>query len=573
MKKNIQTEFEERMEKITFHLNKDIVEKVEKRLSLWQNQNIPSRLWNCDPAIWKENPTEQKELADRLGWLNKPYKMLDKYDELQKFADEVKNEFTNILLLGMGGSSLAPEVFAKTYGSKPGYPKLEIIDSTHPINIKHITETYDLEKTLFIVASKSGGTIETMSFFYFFHNEVSKFNPNPGNQFVALTDPDTWLENFANEKKFRKIFSTPSDVGGRYSALTYFGMVPAALMGIDVERFLLNAKEIADECQSYVEAPKNPGFALGAALGELYENGQDKITFFVSQSFSSFPQWVEQLVAESTGKDGKGILPICDEEISPVSYYKNDRVFVFIKLTNDNNTELDTFASALIQAGKPALVFELDDVYQLAKEFYRWEIATALSSAVLKIHPFDQPDVQFAKTLAGESLKAYRVNGKLPESVPVIIDGAVSLIDSKNQFEKSDSISSALNKFFSQAEEHDYVSLMAFTEYGSEVSAALQNLRNKIKAKYSLATTIGFGPRFLHSTGQLHKGGKNNGLFLQITNEIKNDIEVPQQGYSFGVLITAQAQGDFNALVNKNRKVISLRITGNLVDAINSISL
>lgn len=561
------------MEKVSFHLSNELSNKVEARLSLWQKQNIPSRLWNCDPAIWKENPAEQKELADRLGWLNKPYKMLDKYDELKQFADEIKNTYTNILLLGMGGSSLAPEVFSKTFGSKPGYPKLEIVDNTHPLNVKRIAETYNLSKTLFIVASKSGGTIETMSFFYFFYNEVSKSNKNPGEQFVALTDPNTWLENFATEKKFRKIFTTPGDVGGRYSALTYFGMLPAALMGIDVERFLINAKEIADECQSYVEAKKNPGFALGAALGELYENGQDKITFYVSSSFSSFPQWAEQLVAESTGKDGKGILPICDEEISPVAFYKDDRVYIFIKLISDDNLNLDRFASDLIAAQKPVLVFELDDVYQLAKEFYRWEIATALSSVVLKIHPFDQPDVQFAKMLAGESLKAYKANGKLPETPAAITEGAISLIDNKNQFAKTDSIESALNKFLAKADEHDYVSLMSFTEYGSEVTSALQTLRNKIAAKYALATTIGFGPRFLHSTGQLHKGGKNNGLFIQITNEIKNDVVVPDQGYSFGVLITAQAQGDFNALANKNRRVISLHITGDLVEAINSISL
>ncbi|MFA6598212.1 MAG: hypothetical protein WCS69_10845 [Ignavibacteriaceae bacterium] len=561
------------MEKITFHLSKEITHNVENRLSLWQEQNIASRLWNFDPSIWKENPAEQKELADRLGWLNKPYKMLDKIYELQQFAEEIKNDFTNILLLGMGGSSLAPEVFAKTFGSKEGYPELEILDSTHPDNIKRITDTYDLSKTLFIVASKSGGTIETMSFFYYFYNEVSKFNKNPGNQFVALTDPNTWLENFAAEKKFRKIFSTPGDVGGRYSALTYFGMLPAALMGIDVERFLLNAKEIADECQFYVEASKNPGFYLGATLGELYEDGKDKVTFFVSPKFSSFPQWIEQLVAESTGKDGKGILPICDEEMLPINNYKNDRVFTFIKLANDNNDRLDKFAADLIAAQKPVLVFVLDEPYQLAKEFYRWEIATALSSVVLKIHPFDQPDVQFAKTLAGESLKAFKVSGKLPEVKTVFTDGAISLMGESNKFDADKSISSVLNKFLSQADEHDYVAIMSFTEYGNEVTTSLQTLRNKITAKFPLAITIGFGPRFLHSTGQLHKGGKNNGLFIQITNEIKNDLDVPEQGYSFGVLITAQAQGDLNALKNKNRKVLSLHVAGNLVEAINSFSI
>lgn len=561
------------MEKMTFHLSKELKHQVEKRLSLWQEQNIPSRLWNCDPTIWKENPAEQKELADRLGWLNKPYKMLDKIYELQLFANEIKNDFTNILLLGMGGSSLAPEVFAKTFGAKQGYPKLEIIDSTHPLNIKHITDTYDLTKTLFIVASKSGGTIETMSFFYFFYNEVSKFNKNPGNQFVALTDPNTWLEKFATEKKFRKIFSTPNDVGGRYSALTYFGMLPAALMGMDIERFLLNAKEIADACQSYVEVSKNPGFYLGATLGELYESGKDKVTFFASPKFSSFPQWIEQLVAESTGKDGKGILPVCDEEISPVSNYKNDRIFVFIKLANDDNEVIDKFTEELIAAQKPVLVFQLDDAYQLAKEFYRWEIATALSSVVLKIHPFDQPDVQFAKTLAGESLKAYKASGKLPETKATITEGQISLFSETKPSTGSKSISFALNEFLAQANENDYAAIMSFTEYGEEVTKSLQAFRNKIAKKFSFATTIGFGPRFLHSTGQLHKGGKNNGLFIQITSEIKNDIDVPGQGYSFGVLITAQAQGDLNALKNKNRKVISLHITGNLVEAINALSL
>jgi len=558
------------MSNVHFYFNNELTEKIDKRLNAWQEQNIPSRLWNLDPSIWKDNPAEQKELADRLGWLNKPYKMLDVIYELQQFADEIKNEFNRVLLLGMGGSSLAPEVFATTFGSKEGYPTLAILDSTHPLNVKKISETYDLSKTLFIVASKFGGTIETMSFFYYFYNEVSKVNKNPGSQFVALTDPHTWLENFATEKKFRKIFSTPSNVGGRYSALTYFGMLPAALIGMDIERFLLNAKDLADECQSYVDSTTNPGFVLGAVLGELYETGRDKVTFFVSEKFASFPQWVEQLVAESTGKEGKGILPICDEMQFSIEQYKDDRVFVFIKSSSDSG-RLDKFSHELISAEKPVIIFELNDPYALAKEFYRWEMATALSSVVLKIHPFDQPDVQYAKTLAGESLKAYKSEGKLPQEKPAITEQGISLYSMPEQKLTSTSIKDVLKDFLSNAGANDYVAIMAFTEYGEEVAQALEAFRAAISKKYALATTVGYGPRFLHSTGQLHKGGKNNGLFIQITNAIHEDVEVPDQGYSFGVLVTAQAQGDLNALRNKQRTALSIHIDGNLAEALRHI--
>jgi glucose-6-phosphate isomerase len=545
-----------------FYLSNEVKDKVELRLKKWDDENIAKRIWQLDPTVWKENPAEQKELADRLGWLDLAISMKNKAKELEAFAEEIKTEFDDVVLLGMGGSSLAPEVFSKTFGSKTGYPRLTILDSTHPLSVRRILESYNLSKTLFVVSSKSGGTIETMSFFYTFFDAVKAINQKPGSQFIALTDPGSGLEKLAKDNGFRKIFSAPPQVGGRFSALTYFGMVPAALIGVDVAAFLAQAEAMTESSSNQSKPSESPAYYLGALLGELALTGVDKLTFFASPKISSFPAWAEQLVAESTGKDDKGILPVADEEFFGTEYYGKDRVIVYLKLEGDDNGKNDASVKQLIDAGFPVIEISLKDKYSLAQEFYRWEAATALCGVVLSINPFNQPNVQLAKSLAGESLAAYKATGSLPKQEPVITEGGAELYsktDAKN-------IKDALSNFLAQAKPGDYAAINGFIPMTAENEEVLQKLRSGIVKKYKIATTIGYGPRFLHSTGQLHKGDANKGLFIVISSEPGNDLEVPGQGYSFGTLIKAQVQGDLNALINRSRRTIHIHIKGNVAE-------
>jgi glucose-6-phosphate isomerase len=551
-----------------FNLPPEIIASTNLRLNIWQSNKFTSRIWQKDATIWKEDPKDHSELANRLGWLELPVSMKNYLNSFSSFADEVKYSFTHVLILGMGGSSLCPEVLSKTFGSAEGYPKLAIVDTTHPSVIKKLEAEYDFKKTLFIVASKSGGTAETMSFFYRFYNVLSKQKENPGDNFVALTDPNTSLEKLAKEKNFRKIFYTPSEVGGRYSALTPFGLVPAALMGIDIQTFLEKAEDFSQRCAENVKAKENQGMYLGALIGEMSLAGIDKLPFFVSPQIKSFPQWVEQLVAESTGKEGKGILPVTDESPTHISNYGKDRFFIFTRLENDDNIQLDKHFEIIKEAGFPILLINLFDKYELAAEFFRWEFATAFSGVVLGINPFDQPDVQIAKTLANEGLVEYQKNGKLPEAIPSDKFDTIEVYSN----EKFNSLEEALNNFMSDLKENEFVGILSFIPYGKEIDNALLTLRKKIMEKYNVTVTTGYGPRFLHSTGQLHKGGSAKCRFIQITDSITEDVEVPGKGYSFGVLITAQALGDLKALQNKNRKNLHLNITANLVESLQKIS-
>ncbi len=548
-------------------LSNEIEKLVSNRISKWQSENVLERMWKCDPTIWKPNKEDDVELSNRLGWLNLPDLMEKEIASLENFANEVKDKYNAVVLLGMGGSSLAPEVFFKTYGNKDGYPALTVLDSTHPESVKNVIDTHELKKTIFIVASKSGGTTETMSFFYTFFNEVSKFNSNPGEQFIAITDSGSSLEKLANEKKFRRTFTTPDDVGGRYSALTFFGLVPASLIGVDVALLLKRAKEELMKNSKDSKVKDSPGSILGAAMGELAKQGKDKITIIASPKISPFPVWVEQLIAESTGKEDKGILPVVDEQIGSPDVYRKDRVFAYLRLSDDDNSSLDAAVDKLEKAGLPIIKIDLKDKYDLGKEFFRWEVATALSGAVLEINPFNQPNVQLAKSLANESMKEYQKNGKLPEQKPVIDNSDISVFGEV----KKDKVDDALKEFLSQGKNNTYVAVMAFIPPNKKTDETLESLRKTIRDKYKYAVTIGYGPRFLHSTGQLHKGDGNHGLFIQITSEIGENIEVPEKGYSFGTLITAQAQGDMKALLNRGRKVIRFHLKGDLPGKINSL--
>ncbi len=551
---------------IKYFLPEEISSKAHQRMITWEQQNFAERFWRKDYSLWKKDKKEDVELSNRLGWLKLPEEMKDEVNSLTDFADEVKKKFDTVFVLGMGGSSLAPEVFFKVFGKKTGYPELVVVDSTHPDTIQEIFNKYNIQKSLFIAASKSGSTTETMSFYHIFYDAVSKGKKNAGDNFVAITDAGSSLEKLAREKKFLKIFTTPGEVGGRYSAFTYFGLVPAALIGVDTGLLLKKAGEMMYKCGELNKFSNNPGILTGAVIGELAKGGIDKLTFLTSPALCGFPVWVEQLIAESTGKEGKGILPVADELPGAPEAYEKDRAFVYLKLRNDK-FEYDSFIEQLIASGYPVMIIELNELYDLAKEFYRWEIATAAAGAVLGINPFDQPNVQLAKTLAGKAMKSFSETGKLPAAKILFDEDGFSVTGDMH----SRDIKSLLQEFFSNGDQQSYAAIMAFIPYTKGTEQALQKLRAAIRDKYKFAVTCGYGPRFLHSTGQLHKGDAGKGLFIQITSEIKNDLAVPETNYTLGTLITAQAQGDYEALSNNGRKVIRLNLHSSIEEQLNKL--
>jgi transaldolase/glucose-6-phosphate isomerase len=531
---------------------------VETRLKAWDLANVGTRVWERDGTVWVPNPDEAAqtpELTNRLGWLDIGQEMLAKADELAAFAAEIKAAgFQEVVLLGMGGSSLAPEVFMTTFGAANGLP-LTVLDSTHPEQVRAVrTRLVDPAKTLFVVSSKSGGTLETLSFFKYFYDVVSRTQDKPGQNFVALTDPGSRLQKLAEDKGFRRIFPTPPEVGGRYSALTYFGLVPAALIGVDLPRLLRRANSMADACHN--RAAHNPGLQLGAAMGELALAGRDKITFFASPKIAAFGMWVEQLIAESLGKHGAGILPVVGEAIAQPIVYNDDRVFVYLRLAGDDNVDLEGKVDVLKAAGHPVITVQMDELEDLGQEFFRWELATAVAGAVLKINPFDQPNVEQAKVKARELMAEFEQNGALPADVPTLDYDDIDAYGPA----MGETVTAALKAFLTNYQPGDYVALMAYLPYDAKTEVALDELRLRLRDGLRSATTVGFGPRFLHSTGQLHKGDGNKGLFIQITHTPAEDVEIPGEPYSFATLIAAQAQGDYNALQENRRRLIRFHI-------------
>ncbi len=505
------------------------------------------RIWARDHTVWKPEPTE---IDNRLGWLDIAERMLSQIKEIQDFVQSVqKDGFTNALLLGMGGSSLAPEVFRKTFGIKQGFLDLSVLDSTDPGAVLKLSRELDANKTLYIVSTKSGGTIETFSFMRFFFNRlVDEMDvEEAGQHFIAITDPGSKLEEIAKQYRFRHVFLNDANIGGRYSALSHFGLVPAALLGIDVERLLKNALQAAHDSGAAVLADKNPAAHLGAAMGELAKQGRDKLTFVLSPSIASFGDWAEQLIAESTGKEGKGILPVVDEELQEPEVYCSDRVFVHLEL------EPELFQTAKLKtlelAGFPIINIKINDLYDLGGQFFTWELATAMAGYCLGINPFDQPNVESAKVLAREMVAAYKKNGNLPDSKTEIPDAQT------------------LKNFLSGLQPgRSYVTIQAYLMPTVEMDAALCQLRTYIQTQYKTATTIGYGPRFLHSTGQLHKGDAGNGFFIQFIATPYEDTLIPDEmgnaegNLSFGVLEAAQALGDAQALKNNHRPVLRFHL-------------
>jgi len=514
---------------------------VDARLRAWQKEAAVARLWAKDHTLWSPEPVP--EIADRLGWLSLPEAMRPEVPGLLGFAREVAADgIAHVVLLGMGGSSLAPEVFARSFGSRPGHPELIVLDSTHPGAIRAVDRRIDPTAALFLVSSKSGTTIEPLSFLHHFWSRVSAATPDPGRHFAAITDPGTPLADLACERGFRRTFAAPPDVGGRFSALSHFGLVPAALIGADVEALLDRASEMAAACRR--PPADNPGFLLGAALGELARAGRDKATFLTSPSLAAFPSWAEQLLAESTGKDGMGIVPVADESAGPPEAYGPDRCFVYLAHAGDADSARAAAVDALEAAGQPVLRIPLNDLGGLAGEMFRAEVAVAMASSVLGIHPFNQPDVQSAKELAARAMGGAAGGAPLP---------AVDAGDRP-------ALTAALRELLGEARPGDYFAIQAFIEPTVEAAAGLQRLRLAVRDRLRLATTLGFGPRFLHSTGQLHKGGPNTGLFLQVVDDPAPDLPVPQTDYTFGRLVAAQADGDFRALAARGRRVLRMNL-------------
>lgn len=519
---------------------------VEARLRRWDEEGFGRRLWEKDPTLWSPEPVP--ELTDRMGWLTLPESMAAEVEALERFAAEVRAEgFRDAVVLGMGGSSLAPEVFSRTFGSAPGFPALTVLDSTHPDAVRDAAGRLDPAQTLFLVSSKSGTTTETNSLFRFFWKTVSEaLGDRAGGSFVAITDPGTVLERLARERGFRAVFNAPEEVGGRYSALTTFGLVPAALIGADLRRLLERGRAMAAACAPGVTASASPGLRLGAALGELAAAGRDKVTFLTSPTLASFPDWIEQLVAESTGKHGQGIVPVVGEPVGAVEDYGGDRVFVGLLLDGEIE-EVEEHLAGFEAAGHPVARFHLSDPCDLGGEIFRWEVATAAAGAVLGINPFDQPDVQLAKELASKAMKE-RGGGEAGFASPVV--------DSSDL----DALEAAIRHWLDRALPGDYLGIHAYVPRSGTADLVLPAFQEALRERSQLAATAGYGPRFLHSTGQLHKGGPSGCRFLQIVDEPTEELPVPETDYSFRTLIRAQADGDLRALEQRGREVLRIRI-------------
>ncbi len=526
---------------------------VDDRLAQLAEQDFAARLWEADTTLWKPgDEAHQKVIGDALGWLSVFEGVRDEIDGLNEFVDEVRAEgYRSAVLLGMGGSSLAPEVMHAVLGTRPGYLELHVLDSTDPAAVRRVEAAVDLERTLFVVASKSGGTTETACFHAYFYELLCELDgEHAGHHFVAITDEGTSLEQEALDQGFRAIFVNPADIGGRYSALSFFGMVPAALMGVDLTRFLDGVRAAAVACGPDVPLRDDPALRLGAAIGELARRGRDKLTLVFEGALAPLGAWVEQLVAESTGKEGTGILPVDLEPLAGPERYGDDRVFSVVRLAGRRDEATAKLLAALGAAGHPVLEHELDDAYDLGGEFLRWEIAVAAAGHVLGIDPFDQPNVQESKDVTKGILAEYEATGELPAEAPGD-DGR------RLAFPVGDEgLPAALRAFLAQAAAGDYVALQAYVAPDAAVWDQLQAVRLRLRDGLTAATTLGYGPRYLHSTGQLHKGGPDRGLFLQLLGHDPDDVDIPGRPYSFGVLKRAQARGDLAALRGHGRRAL-----------------
>ncbi len=554
---------------MSYKVPAEIETGVKAAIEDWRKEGKVRRLWAGDASLW----TDADE-ANWLGWLNIVYDQLKAVGQLEGFANDVKSSgFSDVLLLGMGGSSLGPEVFEETFGSAPGFPKLHVLDSTDPAQVKRFENAVDLKKTLFIVSSKSGSTLEPNIFKAYFFEKAKQAHGSEAEaakRFVTVTDPNSAVEKMATAAGFRHIFHGLKSIGGRYSVLSNFGMVPATAIGIPPRKFLETTAEMVRSCAPSSPPAENPGVILGAIMGVCQRAGRDKVTILASPGIADFGAWLEQLLAESTGKIGKGIVPVDAERVGAPSVYGKDRLFAYTRLASDPDSEQDKAVAALEAAGQPVVRIIVHDKMQLGQEFFRWEMATAVAGSIIEINPFDQPDVEASKVKTRELTTAYDQTGKLPpEQAFATVDGVQLFADPRNEGElksKATSLAAALKAHLDRAKAGDYVAMLAYIDRTPAHIEAMQAMRHSVRDKKKVATCLGFGPRFLHSTGQAYKGGPNSGVFLQITCSDPADLSVPGAKYTYSVVKAAQARGDFDVLADRGRRALRVHLSGG-VDA------
>ena len=542
------------MTSLTYFLPEELHHLVHHTAAEWAHKL--SRFWARDASLWTG-----KDEAQWLGWLDCARQQLEQVEQLNEFAQEIKSEkFTDAVVLGMGGSSLCAEVFKLTFGKIVGFPELHVLDSTDPEQIVNCQQKIDLARTLFIVSSKSGSTLESSLLQQYFFAEVQKVVSNAAQHFIVITDPGSALHRAAEAAGFRRIFFGVPSIGGRYSALSYFGTVPAAIMGLDVWRLLVNAHYMVKACMNETDVLNHPAALLGLILGLAGKHHRDKITFIASPSIASFPNWLEQLIAESSGKNGRGLIPIVGETLAVPNTYNNDRLFIYLRLNTAPDLQQDQVVSALQQTGHPIVRLSLDDPYQLGQEFFRWFITCAVACSVLEVNPFDQPDVEASK-IATRCIIDIQTIAHKP-----LLEEADSQIYADPSFTHSDytSLEECLHKHLDRLHPGDYFAILAYVEKNAEHETLLQKLRHNVRDKKRIATSLGFGPRFLHSMGQLHKGGANNGTYLQITCNDFADLTIPDYRHSFNRVKMSQAQGDFQVLLERKRRVLWIHFTANL---------
>ena len=548
-------------------LPKQLDDAVKESLETWRKAGTIRKLWQGDASVW----TGQDE-NKWLNWLSIIGERTENIGELTAFQDEVKAKgFSHVLLLGMGGSSLGPEVLAETFGQRAGYPELHVLDSTDPQQVATFENKVDLAKTLVIVSSKSGGTLEPNILKAYFFDKVQKATGGKaGEHFVAVTDPGSHMEEVARKDGFWRIFHGDKAIGGRYSVLSNFGLVPAAAIGLDLQEFLSNADRMAKACSAGTPPAQNPGVLLGALLGVAAKHGRDKVTIEASPGIADLGAWLEQLLAESTGKDGKGLIPIEGETLAAPSAYGEDRVFAYLRLTDSPDATQDAAIKALEEAGQPVVTIGLTSKMQIAQEFFRWEFATAVAGAIIGINAFNQPDVEASKIETRKLTDAYNQSGSLPAETPFANDGDFSFFadDSNAKAIGGGTLEDVLKAHLARAEAGDYVALLAYIERDPDTIAWIQQARLAIRDGRHVATAAEFGPRFLHSTGQAYKGGPDSGVFLQITADDAADLAVPGEKYTFGVVKAAQARGDFDVLAERGRRALRVHAKGSLPDAL-----
>jgi glucose-6-phosphate isomerase len=538
---------------------------VKTTMGDWQSNNKMQRLWQRDASLWTGD-----DEANWLGWLDITDEQIAHPAELRNLAKEVWSAgFKDILLLGMGGSSLCPEVLRMTFGKIAGYPDLHVLDSTDPAQVKAFENKIDIAKTLFIVSSKSGNTLEPNIFkqYFFELTKQAVGADKAGSHFIAITDPGSKMQQVAEADRFRHIFFGRPSIGGRYSALSHFGTVPAAAIGVDIKKFLGRTQEMVRACGPSARLEENPGAALGVILGTAARTGRDKVTIITSPDISDLGAWLEQLLAESTGKVGKGVIPVDREELAAPEVYGNDRVFVYVHTEHATDVKVDAKIAALDKAGQAVLRISMADTYDLGAEFFRWEIATAVAGSIIGINAFNQPDVEASKIATRNLTSEYEKTGSLPAEKPVVEDGGIKLFtDEKNAAELAriagadKSLAGCLKAHLSRINTGDYFAVLGFIQMNTEHEGKLQAIRHAVRDKKHVATCLGFGPRFLHSTGQAYKGGPNSGVFLQVTCDDALELPVPQQKYTFGMVKAAQARGDFQVLVERGRRALRVHL-------------